>query len=641
MAFLAYALLAFIASARAVDITITAETVHEIPETLFGYMWEDINHSGDGGLYAELIQNRAFQAVEPGTDDALAAWTALNNASISVIADPSPLSSALPNALSVSFPSNSSGPAGIANEGFWGIRIDAGSTYTGSFYAKGTLNTTTGSQAEVTLQSKATGDIYASAEIDVSSLSASGYTKYSFELKPEGGAPDTDNLFTVTFPSPAEVTFTLFSLFPPTFKSRSNGMRIDLAETLAATRPGVWRFPGGNNLEGQTVARRWKWNETIGPLEERPGRRGDWGYPNTDGLGLLEYLDWAEDIGAEPILGVYAGYSLGGETVPEDAIQAYVDEAIAEIEFVTGDASTHWGSVRAALGREEPYALRYVEIGNEDFFAPDSYQAYRWAAFANGLEAAYPGKFKYLATTYEDVTSLEPKPAYYDFHQYNNPNWFVEQAVRYDEGVTPRDGTQYFVGEYAVTSNNDGSKMAYPTVEAAVGEAAFMTGLERNADVVFAAAYAPTLNHVDDTQWYPDLVSFNAGTVSKSPSYWAQWLFSTNRGTHTLPTSPVSSNTTGAPLYWSASYNTDAAVVYLKVSNTDSASINTTITLDGFTQDGDAKVQFFSGAAQDVNTVDAPDAIVVSETAVSVVDGVLAYAFPGLSVSVVTIPAQI
>ncbi|KAF7302850.1 Glycoside hydrolase family 51 protein [Mycena kentingensis (nom. inval.)] len=269
---------------NALILNITATATHEIPSTLYGYMWEDINHSGDGGLYAELLQNRAFQAVIPGTQNALAGWQPFNGARLSVTAKTPGVSDALPNSLQVVFPKVVSGPIGFENTGYWGIKVQAGWKYTGSLYAKSA--TFIGS---VTISLKSTqGTVFATKTI---SGVGKDWKKFSFTFEPEVSAPNEENVFSVVLDGKAAagktVLFGMFSLFPPTFRGRENGMRVDLAEALAGTEPGLWRFPGGNNLEGGSFATRWKWNETIGPLENRPGRVADWGYSNTDGLGTV------------------------------------------------------------------------------------------------------------------------------------------------------------------------------------------------------------------------------------------------------------------------------------------------------------------------------------------------------------------
>ncbi|KAF7302852.1 hypothetical protein MKEN_01247400 [Mycena kentingensis (nom. inval.)] len=297
-------------------------------------------------------------------------------------------------------------------------------------------------------------------------------------------------------------------------------------------------------------------------------------------LGLLEYLNWVEDLAAVPILGVWDGISIANYSelstwpiVPEAELQPYIDDVLAELEFITGDAkSTEGGKLRASLGREEPYALRFIEIGNEDFFQADTYAAYRWQAFTSAIEGKYPGQFEFLATSLPDTT-LTPAYQRIDFHQYNSPSWFTNNSFMFDE--YPRNGSKWFVGEYAVTSTNDtnllgdipSGRLPYPTLQGAAAEAAFMTGMERNSDVVFASAYAPSFQHIRNYQWTPDIITYDAMRMVKSTSYYVQQMFSLNKGTHVLSTVPAPSTDT-VPLFWAASYNNETDVVFLKVSNT-------------------------------------------------------------------------
>ncbi|CAE6459612.1 unnamed protein product [Rhizoctonia solani] len=623
-------------------IQVTNSVTHAIPSTLYGWMWEDINHSGDGGLYAELLQNRAFQAVTPHTSQALNAWSAYRGTTLDVTNNVAGVSAALPNSLQAKIPGGSNGQVGFDNSGYWGIKIQSGWKYTGSFYARS--DSYTGS-VTVSLVSSS-GTTYATTTL---SGVTNSWKKFTFDFTPSQSAPDVKNVFRVTVDgvsaSGKSVYFGMFSLFPPTFKGRQNGMRIDLGEALAATKPRVWRFPGGNNLEGQTVAKRWKWNETIGPLENRPGRPGDWGYANTNGLGLLEYLNWAEDIGAEPILGIWAGYALGGETVPESQLQPYVQEAINEIQFITGDANTNqWAKLRAQYGRTAPYKLKYIEIGNEDFAASGSYAQYRWRVFVNGLKAAFPNSgFQYIATTYPSTT-LSPAYTHIDSHSYNVPKWFIDHALEYD--TYPRNGAQVFVGEYAVTSTNPSciygtpacGRLEYPTLQGAVAEAAYMTGLERNSDVVFASTYAPTLQNINGYQWTPDVITFNAGSIVKSASYYAQHMFSTNLGTHVIKTSPAPSSS--VPLHWVASHDTANKIVYLKASNTGTSTFTATFALD-FPITGQPTVTLLSASAATLfNTLSSPNTVVPQTTNLNVGSGAtsLSYTFPAQSIAVIKLP---
>ncbi|KAJ6604947.1 glycoside hydrolase superfamily [Mycena sp. CBHHK59/15] len=448
----------------------------------------------------------------------------------------------------------------------------------------------------------------------------------------------------------------MFSLFPPTFRGRENGMRIDLAEAIAGTQPSIWRFPGGNNIEGNSIDTRWKWNETLGPIENRPGRVGDWGYPNTDGLGLMEYLNWVEDLGAEPILGVWDGISTANysdlttwSVVPESELQPYIDDVLNEIEFIVGDAkTTAGGKLRASLGRTEPYALKYIEIGNEDQFQPASYAAYRWSAFVTAISAKYPD-LELLATSLPS-TALTPAYKRIDFHMYSTPIWFETNSFMFDE--YPRNGTKWFIGEYAVTSTNEtntlgdlpSGRLAYPTLQGAAAEAAFMTGMERNSDVVFASSYAPSFQHIRSYQWTPDLLTYDASRLVKSTSYYVQQMFSINRGTHVLATTPAPSNDT-VPLYWVASYNNETDIVFLKVSNTGASDLVANIFLDfsvtGFgsaTSIGTPTLSPISGLFNISNTLDEPELITpFSFNFALPFSDRFNYTFPATSVTVISL----
>ncbi|KAJ7292664.1 glycoside hydrolase [Mycena rebaudengoi] len=638
---------------NALNLTISAKLAHSIPSTLYGYMWEDINHSGDGGLYAELLQNRAFQGVLPGTQNALTGWQPFNGARLAVTSKTGGVSTALPNSLEVKIPKVVSGPIGFENTGYWGIKVQEGWRYKGSFFAKAATFS-----GAITVSLKSTrGTVFASKSVTGISRN---WKKFTFEFEPSVSAATDENVFNVVVDGKAAagqtIHFGMFSLFPPTFRGRENGMRIDLAEALADTQPSVWRFPGGNNLEGTSFQTRWKWNETLGPLESRPGRVGDWGYPNTDGLGLLEYLNWAEDLGAEPILGVWDGISIANYSdlstwpvVPEADLQPYIDDVLDELEFIVGDVkTTAGGKRRASLGRTEPYALKFIEIGNEDQFQPASYAAYRWQAFVSAIGAKYP-QFEFLATSLPS-TALDPAYQRIDFHMYNTPTWFTTNAFMFDN--YPRNGTKWFVGEYAVTSTNDtntlgdlpSGRLQYPTLQGAAAEAAFMTGMERNSDVVFASAYAPSFQHIRGFQWSPDILTYDASRVVKSTSYYVQQMFSINRGTHVVDTTPASSADT-TPLFWVASYNNDTNVVFLKVANTGPSDLVANIFLDfsitGFgtsTSISSPTLSPISGVFNVSNSLDDPELIIPVSTSFALpFPDKFNYTFPAMSVTVVTV----
>ncbi|KAG9112639.1 hypothetical protein FRC07_007881 [Ceratobasidium sp. 392] len=555
---------------------------------LYGYMYEDINHSGDGGLYAELLQNRAFQGQTPGTSAALYAWHPLGSTTIAVVNNTTPVSQALPNSLSLTIPYNTSGSVGFTNEGYWGIGVKGGVNYNASFYAKLPSGSSLTASSTITVQLlSASGESLATA--NVQGLTES-WKQFSVQLLARKTPKSAANSFAITVDGAGKggqvIYFALLSLFPPTWNGRPNGMRKDIVQTLADAKPSFFRFPGGNNLEGETVPQFWNWTKTVGPLVDRPGRFGDWTYWNTDGLGLLEYLLLCEDLGMcwmnlmvvqqELIMGVYAGYSILGGTVPEADLQPYIDLAISQIEFVMGDAKTNqWAALRAKYGHPEPFKLEYVEIGNEDLYrtAPQSYLAYRWAAFVNAISAKYP-QLKLISTTTYGA-ALNPAPKYVDIHHYERPSYFINRYSMYDNRTLyPPTVQMYgFEGEYAVIRNNSVStRLEFPTLEAAVAEATFMAGMEKNSDLVFAAAYAPVLQHINSTQWAPDLVGFDAYNIIRSVSYWVQHvrMFSVNRGDTILS---VKSTAKVNPIYWVVSKTNTTA--FVKLTNI----LNSTTTL--------------------------------------------------------------
>ncbi|KAJ7581137.1 glycoside hydrolase family 51 protein [Mycena floridula] len=630
-----------------VTVSVSATASHAIPTTLCESYFL---LSGDGGLYAELLQNRAFQKVTPNTAVALNAWTSISGTPISVIADPSPVSSALPNSLQLVVPANSASPASFGNTGFWGIQVLEQTNYNASFYFR--LAKTQNLKSPITL----TVSLVSSKNVTLASSRTSispqqtSWKQFKTVLRPTISAPDTQNKFVVTVqvanaPVDVAINFAMFSLFPPTFKDRENGMRKDLAETLFEMKPAFFRFVGGNNLEGQTIDTRWQWNATVGPLVDRPGRVGDWGYVNTDGLGLLEYLYWCEDAEMEPFMAIWSGYSLGGASVTGDALAPYIQQAIDQINFVIGDpAKSAPAALRASLGRSEPFALTYVEVGNEDFIgqAPATYQD-RWNRIVTNLTATFP-QLKFMATSHQTGSVgpvLTPKPTQYDIHVYQTPTWFYQNSFVYD--TFPRDGTTYFEGEYAAISTNssnifgtpDQGRLLWPTVQSAVGESSFMTGLERNADIVFAAAYAPLLQHINSTQWTPDLVSFDAGTLYKSTSFYVQKLFSLNRGDVYLPSTLSSSTGT---LFWSVTRVNATGDIIIKVSNNSPNATAVTFSLP-FTIAPQGKLTLLTGAPGASNNPATPNAVSPVDSVINT-GSTFVYQAPGFSVGILTLGVE-
>ncbi|KAF8156660.1 alfa-L-arabinofuranosidase precursor [Crassisporium funariophilum] len=587
-------------------VSVSATASHAIPTSLWGQMFE----SGDGGLYAELLQNRAFQIVTPGTTAALAGWKSLGG-NITVVQETTPVSAALPNALQLTLPAGAANGVGFANTGNSGIHLVAHTEYKASLYYRFQAPSKFSGTLTIALQD-GSGTVLASSAVRVSGAQT-GWKQVKVSLSPRITPGSDANMFTVSVGGSSvggeRMSFAMMSLFPPTFKGRENGMRIDIAEALQEMKPGFFRLPGGNNLEGQTIASRWQWNNTLGPLVDRPGRFGDWGYVNTDGLGLMEYLNWCEDLEMEPIMAVWAGFAVSGISLLEDQLPPYIQQAIDQINFVIGDpkksAAAAW---RASLGHPKPFALKYVEVGNEDFFAATSY-LYRWHDFVVALQAEFPDiHFIATSTTFNPI--LSPNPTEYDVHVYQTPTWFAQNSFFYDG--FERNGTKYFEGEYAAISTNSGNlfgspaqgRLTFPTMQSAAGEAAFMTGLERNSDIVFAASYAPLLGHVTNNQWTPNLLAFDSGSVYRSTSYYVQKLFSVNRGDEYLPSTLPDSQGT---VFWSIVRKTSSKEVIIKVSNTAATATVLTFVLPFQHVDSKGSVQMLTGNGTTSNTPASPN----------------------------------
>ncbi|KAG9220918.1 hypothetical protein CCMSSC00406_0002482 [Pleurotus cornucopiae] len=652
------AVLAVIASlgvwqGQAQTVSVSATASHPIPTTLWGQMFEDIS-------------------VTPNTAASLNAWSAINGGQISVVADSVPVSNSLPNSLRFTIPAGRTGQVGFANSGFFGMKIVASSTYKGSFFVKfPTVSSFTGNLI-VGLRTTS-GSTVVSQTVPIRGASTS-WQQINVSLTPRTTPPSTDNQFFVTIDGAAAsgqtINFAMFSLFPPTFKNRANGMRNDIATALAEMKPKFFRFPGGNNLVrslvvpiscmGQTVPTRWQWNATIGSLLDRPGRAGDWGYINTDGLGLLEYLLFCEDLGMEPIMAVWAGFALGGTSVAQNGLQPYIQQAIDQINFVIGDPATSAPAARrAALGRAQPFKLTYVEIGNEDFFASDTY-TYRWPAFVNALRGAFPNlsapllpfalpaasliykSTEFIATSNINSPVLSPNPAQWDHHVYQTPSWFAQNSFFYDD--MPRNGVTFFEGEYAAISTNPNDifgspangRLTFSTMQSASGEAAYMIGMERNSDIVFAASYAPLLGHVAGSQWTPNLIAFDTGNVYRSASYFVQKLFSTNMGNEYIPSTLPSRTGT---VFWGITRNTATGEIVIKVSNTVAAQANLTFVLPFANVATSGSLQVLTGAATASNSPTTPSALAPATRTITT-GKTFTFAAAGFSVNVITIKAS-
>jgi alpha-N-arabinofuranosidase len=505
-------------------------------------------------------------------------------------------SAALPRSLKVSVRSATEAEsAGLQNDGFWGIPVRPRTTYIGSFYAK---SDSAGVPVTVSLVNDETGVTAATAT--VAGLT-NEWKPYSFTLK-TGETPATaNNHLILTVPRPATLWFNLVSLFPPTYHDRPFGNRIDLMEKLAAMHPKFLRLPGGNYLEGDHISERFEWKKTIGPWVDRPTHPSPWHYRSSDGMGLLEFLEWCEDLKIEPVLAVYGGYSMAQEHVePGPALKPYVEEALEEIEYVTGGLDTKWGAERAKDGHAAPFPLHYVEIGNEDQFDHSGSYDGRFAQYYREIKQRYP-QLQLIATA--PVKSV--KPDVLDEHFYMSAQESFAEASHYDK--VDRTGPKIFVGEWATREGEP-----TPNLEAALGDAAWMTGMERNADLIVMASYAPLFVNVNPggMQWETDLIGYDALNSYGSPSYWAQVLFGSYLGTEVVP---VTLNGAGPRMYASATRDEKKRRLYVKVVNASSQAASVKIELGGVASvpGGVAKLITLSGNSPNAtNSIASPEAII-------------------------------
>ena len=483
----------------------------KLAPTLYGLFFEEINHAGDGGLYAELIRNRSFEDA-----DKLEPWTLVTGGTRTgeiALEKEKPMSEKNPQSLRLRIGAAGEGRVGVANPGFWGIALKKGAQYRLSFNARAADGFT--GPLTVTLESADGAKKYAEAKI--SGIGA-GWTPAATTLT----ASDTDPSARLVIASdkPAAVWLDVVSLFPKdTWKGRENGLRADLAGMLAGMKPAFVRFPGGCWVEGDTLQFATRWKKTIGGITDRWTQKNLWGYTSPNGLGFHEYLLMCEDLGAEPLFVINCGMS-HKENVPMDKMQEWVQDALDAIEYCNGPADSKWGSLRAKAGHPAPFNLKYMEIGNEN--GGPAYEE-RYALFHDTIKAKHP-EMRLVADG-----RIKSRPMdIVDEHFYNSPEFFMSQARRYDK--YDRAGPKIYVGEFAVTRG-----AGKGSLRGAIGEAVFMTGFERNADVVVMSSYAPLFVNVNDRKWNPDLIQFDSSRVAGIPSYYVQKLFATNRPDVALP----------------------------------------------------------------------------------------------------------
>lgn len=619
------------ANLQAASITVQADQPGaKINRGMWGIFFEDINLGADGGLYAELVKNRSFEF-----PDALMGWQTFGQTNGVEIRDAQPFSQVQPHYLRLK-----SG-AGVANEGFRGIGIKAGETYDFSVEARvvegrpvlkielvgadGRSLAATSVKAKASDWRRLTAKLKSSIQDDKAHLNVSV----------EGGTVDLD----------------MVSLFPRhTWKNRPGGLRADMVQWLADLKPGFMRFPGGCIVEGHTLTNRYQWKTTIGPVAERKVIMNRWNdefkhrptpdYYQSFGLGFFEYFQLCEDIGAQPLpilnCGMACQYN-SGELCPLDQLEPYIQDALDLIEFANGPVDSVWGAKRAAMGHPKPFGLKMLGVGNEQW---DQQYIDRYAKFHAVLKAKHPeiklvsaagpgpdGKrfdfaWKNLRELHADIV---------DEHCYAKPDWFYKAANRYDK--YDRNGPKVFFGEYAAHSEGGGDSGRRNNLESALAEAACMTGLERNGDVVQMASYAPLFAHIDGWQWKPDLIWVNNLQSYGTPNYYVQKLFANNAGDAALPLKLDAS--ADAKLFASATHDNVSGETILKVVNGGAAPAEVKLDFAGVKGAASKATVFtLTGGLKAENSFAEPRKISPVESKIKINSPQFTYTFPADSLTV-------
>lgn len=562
----------------------------QINPAMYGIFFEDINFGADGGLYAELVKNRSFEFPQP-----FVGWTPFGNVSVQ---DAQPCFDRNPHYVRIVNDGHLL-RAGLDNEGFRGIGLKQGEEYRFTAYAR----TPDAQPMKLSIELvNANGENLLKQALEVK---GNDWQKLTTVLK----SPFTDahSRLRIVLESKGTVDMDHISLFPVnTWKKRENGLRADLAQALYDLNPGVFRFPGGCIIEGNSLATRYQWKNSVGPVENRPLNENRWNYTfkhkafpdyfQSLGLGFYEYFLLSEDLGAEPLPVLSCGLSCqyeSNEVVPLDQLDPYVQDALDLIEFANGPATSKWGKVRADMGHPAPFGLKMIAIGNEQW---GEVYPERLEVFIKAIRAQYPDiqiigssgpsasgdHFDYL---WPEMKRLGADLV--DEHYYMAPDWFFANAARYDN--YDRKGPKVFAGEYASHDHSTGKANNFL---AALSEAAFMTGLERNADVVRLATYAPLFAHVDAWQWNPDLIWFDNLRMMRTPNYYVQQMYGMNAGTDVLSLQMDGQPVTGQDsLYASATLDAHTGEVILKLVNASSAPADVQIDFNGL-----KKKQLVSGS---------------------------------------------
>lgn len=568
-----------------------------IQSTMYGVFFEDINFGADGGLYAEMVENRSFEF-----PNSLMGWNTWGNVTVSTV---KPAFERNPHYVTLETAGHREKSTGLENRGFFGMGLKKDMKYQFSVYAR--LHLLNGKQAKIRVE--LIDENNSPMEKKSITIENNKWQKYSVELTSRQTLQK--GYMRIFLEGNESVDLDHISLFP---EDNWNGLRADLVKDLEDLHPGIFRFPGGCIVEGTDLDTRYQWKNTVGPVENRPLNENRWNYtfahrlfPNyyqTYGLGFYEYFLLSEKIGAEPLpilnVGLACQYQNRDDDknahVACDDLQQYIDDALDLIEFANGDTNTKWGKLRADMGHPAPFNMKQIGIGNEQW---GEVYPERLAKFIEQIRAKYPdmkicgssgpsASGKNFDYGWEQMRKLGVELV--DEHYYMEPKWFLENAGRYDD--YPRNGPKVFAGEYASHMKGiNGPTVAMNNFGAALSEAAFMTGLERNADVVLQATYAPLFAHVEGWQWRPDLIWFDNLTSVRSVNWYVQMLYATNRGTHVLSLTENGKAVKGDNgLYASAVFDKADKSYIVKIANAGNEEQTITLNFKGLKKLPAAKV---------------------------------------------------
>lgn len=553
----------------------SGSSVKKIPETFMGVFFEEINHAGAGGLWAELVNNRGFEAEGEKVPSSLHPWTIIGGKSqILVSIDQTSLFERNKNALRMELHCDRSSSClpdgvGISNPGFWGMNIEKGKKYKVVFYVR----STEGIDLKVSFVGT-NGVKLASSDISGVGVNASSWRRVERVLE----AKETNHYSSLQITATGKGTVWLDQVSAmPLDTYKGHGFRMDLFQMVAELKPRIFRFPGGCYVEGVVLKNAFLWKQTIGPWENRPGHYNDiWEYWTDDGFGFLEGLQLAEDLNALPIWVFNNGIS-HKEQVNVSAISPFVQDALDGIEFAIGSPTSRWGSIRASMGHPKPFNLRYVAVGNEDcqYNLIPIYQE-NYPIFYHAIKRAYPD-IQIITNCDVSKHSLNHPADLYDYHQYpQTAEDMFHKAKELD--YLPRVGPKAFVSEYALNGGDAGNG----TLLAAVAEAGFLIGLEKNSDVVSMVNYAPLFVNTNDRRWNPDAIVFDSHQVYGTPSYWLIKLFKESSGATFLNSTLETNSPTlaASAISWKSSVD-GKSVLRIKVANLDKKAVSIGISIEG------------------------------------------------------------